>query len=144
MKYAVQIEIDRSPDELAKLFLDRDRLGEWMQGFVGIDQLTGEPFSEGSTARWRFKSGEKEMEMIETVLVSNLPRKYSVQYDAKGVYNLVTTRFEPLNAGRTRVINENLFKFSGFMRIFGLLMPKAFREQSRNYLSDFKELAEKE
>lgn len=144
MKYAVQIEIDRSPDELAKLFLDRDRLGEWMQGFSGIDQLRGEPFSEGSTARWCFKSGEKEMEMIETVLVSDLPRKYSVQYDAKGVYNVVTTRFEPLDEERTRLISENLFKFSGFMRIFGLLMPKAFRQQSNKYLSDFKELAEKE
>lgn len=143
MKYTVAIEINRSPEDLSRLFLDRARLGEWMEGFTGIDQLGGEAFNEGSTARWRFKSGEKVMEMIETVLVSDLPRKYSVQYEAKGVYNVVTTRFEPLDEQKSRLISENLFKFSGFMRIIGLVMPKAFRRQSNKYLTAFKDFAER-
>lgn len=42
----------------------------------------------------------------------------------------------------TKYITEQEFKFTGFMRILGFLMPGAFKNQSQKYMRDFKRFAE--
>ena len=42
------------------------------------------------------------------------------------------------------VINDQEFRFKGFMKIIGLLMPGAFKKQSKKYLEDFKYFVENE
>jgi Icc-related predicted phosphoesterase len=72
-----------------------------------------------------------------------LPDEFSGTYDAKGVFNVVKNRFVSLPDNRTKYISEQEFRFSGFMKIIGFLMPSAFKKQSMKYLSDFKNFVEK-
>jgi len=87
--------------------------------------------------------GNREIEMIETVTVRNLPDEFSGTYEAKGVFNIVKNKFISLPDNRTKYVSEQEFQFKGFMKIIGFLMPSAFKKQSMQYLIDFKNFVEK-
>jgi len=86
--------------------------------------------------------GKREIEMIETITVRNLPEEFSATYEAKGVFNIVTNRFLPAGPDKTRYVTDHEFQFKGFMKIMAFLMPGAFKKQSLKYIKAFKEFAE--
>lgn len=142
MKYTTEIEIDKPIDEVVALFDNADNLGKWMEGLQSFEHLSGEPGQVGAKSKLVFKMGKREIEMIETITVRNLPDEFSGTYEAKGVFNIVKNKFVPLSENRTKYISEQEFQFKGFMKIIGFLMPSAFKKQSVKYLKDFKEFAE--
>ncbi|MBR9920480.1 MAG: SRPBCC family protein [Bacteroidetes bacterium] len=143
MRYTTQIEIDKPIDEVIALFDNPDNMDKWMEGLQSFEPISGTPGQPGAKSKLKFKSGKREIEMVETVLVRNLPEEFSGSYEAKGVYNVVRNKFEPLPDNRTLYITENEFQFKRFMmRLMGLMMPGAFRKQSVKYLQDFKRFAE--
>ena len=54
----------------------------------------------------------------------------------------VKNKFIKLSDNKTGNITEQEFKFKGFMKLIGFLMPGAFKKQSIKYLEDFKNFAE--
>ena len=54
----------------------------------------------------------------------------------------MNNKFAELSPIKTKWITENEFKFSGFIKIMGMLMPGAFKKESKKYLKQFKEFAE--
>ncbi|HRJ87241.1 MAG: SRPBCC family protein [Blastocatellia bacterium] len=142
MKYTVTIEIEKPIDEVVALFDNADNLYAWMEGLESFEHLSGEPGQVGAKSRLKFKMGKRDIEMIETITVRDLPDEFTGTYDAEGVFNIVKNRFEAINPTRTRYISEQEFQFTGFMKIFGWLMPGAFRKQSMKYLEAFKAFAE--
>lgn len=142
MKYTVTIEIEKPIDEVVALFDNADNLYAWMEGLESFEHLSGEPGQVGAKSRLKFKMGKRDIEMIETITVRDLPDEFTGTYDAEGVFNIVKNRFEAINPTRTRYISEQEFQFTGFMKIFGWLMPGAFRKQSMKYLEAFKTFAE--
>lgn len=142
MKYTVTIEIEKPIDEVVALFDNADNLYAWMEGLESFEHLSGEPGQVGAKSRLKFKMGKRNIEMIETITVRDLPDEFTGTYDAEGVFNIVKNRFEAINPTRTRYISEQEFQFTGFMKIFGWLMPGAFRKQSMKYLEAFKTFAE--
>lgn len=142
MKYTVTIEIEKPIDEVVALFDNADNLYAWMEGLESFEHLSGEPGQVGAKSRLKFKMGKRNIEMIETITVRDLPDEFTGTYDAEGVFNIVKNRFEAINPTRTRYISEQEFQFTGFMKIFGWLMPGAFRKQSMKYLEAFKAFAE--
>jgi hypothetical protein len=143
MKYTCSIDIDRSLEEVVGLFQDPDNLQHWQPGLLSYEHIRGTPGEPGSTARLMFKSGKREINMTETILPSEHPHEFRSIYETTGVSNLSRSLFEPINEHRTRLISEQEFKFSGFMKLMGFLMPGAFRKQSEKFLQHFKEFAEK-
>ena len=125
MKYSVETEIDLPVDKVVELFDNPDNLDKWMEGLVNFETLEGTPGQPGAKSRLHFKVGKRDSEMIET-----------------GVYNIVRNRCEERPGNRTRYITDQEFQFKGFMKIIALLMPGAFKKQSRKYLADFKRFAE--
>jgi len=142
MKYTVDIEINKPVDEVIKLFDNPDNMKEWMEGLVNFEPISGTPGQPGAKSRLKFKMGKREIEMIETVTVRNLPDEFTGTYEAKGVFNIVKNRFEELPDNRTKYITEQEFHFKGFMKLIGFFMPGAFKKQSLKYLKDFKTFAE--
>jgi hypothetical protein len=67
-----------------------------------------------------------------------------VSYKAGKVYNEVCNRFEEISENKTRVYNDQVFQFKGFMKLMGWFMPGAFKKQSMKYLVDFKNFVEQE
>lgn len=144
MKYSTEIEINKPIDEVIALFDNPDNLEQWMEGLQSFETISGSPGQPGARSRLKFKMGKREIEMIETITVRNLPAEFTGTYEANGVYNIVTNRFIPLAPDRTKYITEQEFQFRGWMKVVGLLMPGAFKKQSRKYQADFKRFAERQ
>ncbi|MAP79628.1 MAG: hypothetical protein CL526_00940 [Aequorivita sp.] len=142
MKYSLSIVIDKPVDEVVKLFDSVENMKKWMKGLESFEPISGTPGEEGAKSRLKFKMGKREIEMIETITVKNLPKEFSGTYDAKGVHNIVKNYFEPLPNSKTKYSTDQEFQFKGFMKIMGFLMPGAFKKQSMQYLQDFKTFAE--
>lgn len=144
MKYTAETEINLPVDKVIRLFDNPDNLKKWMKGLVSFEPVSGVPGQVGAKSKLRFKMGSRDIEMIETITVRNLPAEFSGTYEAKGVFNIVRNKFTDLGNGRTNYATEQEFQFSGFMKIIGWLMPGAFKKQSVKYLEDFKTFAEGE
>jgi uncharacterized membrane protein len=142
MKYSSEIEINKPIDKVIELFDNPDNMKQWMKGLQSFEHISGEQGKVGAKSRLRFKMGKRDMEMIETITVNNLPEEFSGTYEVKGVYNIVKNKFVPLSENRTKYISEQEFQFKGFMKVIGFLMPGAFKKQSMQYLKDFKQFAE--
>ncbi len=142
MKYTTEIEINQPVNKVVELFDNSDNLKKWMKGLQSFEPISGTPGQPGAKSKLKFKMGSREIEMIETVTVRNLPSEFSGTYEAKGVFNIVTNRFIAVPGNKTRYVSEQEFRLTGFMKIMGWLMPGAFKKQSLKYLQDFKAFAE--
>ncbi len=143
MKFTTEIEINKPIDQVIELFDNADNMDKWMDGLQSFEHLSGTPGQVGAKSRLKFKMGKREIEMIETITVRNLPDEFSGTYEAKGVFNIVKNKFVKISEDKTKYITENEFQFKGFMKIIAFLMPGAFKKQSMKYLEDFKKFAEK-
>jgi carbon monoxide dehydrogenase subunit G len=142
MKYSTEIEIDLPVARVVELFDNPDNMKHWMEGLVSFEPLSGTPGQPGARSRLRFKMGRRELEMVETITVRNLPQEFSGTYEANGVINKSTNRFLPIGDSKTRYVSEQEFDLTGFMKLMGWLMPGAFKKQSLKYQQSFKRFAE--
>ena len=143
MKYSVDIEINQPIDKVVELFDNPANMKEWMEGLISFEHVSGTPGKVGAKSKLKFKTGNREMEMIETVTVRNLPHEFSGTYEAKGVYNIVKNKFVSVSNNKTILTNEQEFQFKGFMKIVAFIMQGAFKKQSLKYMTAFKTFAEK-
>lgn len=144
MKYANQITINQPIAKVINLFDNADNMQYWMPGLVSYEFLEGTPGQVGSKMKLTYKMGSREMVLIETITVRNLPQEFSGTYEHKGVYNVVRNFFSVVDENTTLYKSESEFQFSTFgMKLLGWLMPGAFKKQSQKYLEQFKAFAEK-
>jgi len=144
MKYSEEIVINKPVEKVVELFDNPDNLKKWMEGLQSFEPLSGEPGQPGARSRLKFKMGNREIEMIETIITRKLPEEFSGTYEIKGVFNIVKNRFIRLPDNKTKYITEQEFQFKGFMKFIAILMPGIFKKQSRKYLTDFKKFVENE
>lgn len=142
MKYTCEIEINKPVARVVTLFDNPENLKQWMPGLLSFEPLSGTPGQPGAKSKLKFQMRKREIEMIETVTVRNLPAEFSGTYEAKGVFNVVKNSFLPAGQDKTRYVTEQEFQFSGFMKLMGFLMPGAFKKESMKYLHNFKKVAE--
>jgi len=143
MKYQTEIEINQPIDKVIKLFDNPNNMSKWMEGLLSFEHLSGTPGQPGAKSKLKFKMGKREMEMIETVKVRNLPQEFSGTYETKGGLNHVCNRFIKISDTKTKHITEQEFLFTGFMmKLMATLMKGAFKKQSKKYGEAFKKFAE--
>jgi len=142
MKYTKEIQIDLPIDQVVTLFDNPDNMAKWQPGLVSFEHQTGIPGEPGATSKIVYQMGKRRIEMIETVIQRNLPEIFNGVYETAGVKNWSNNSFVAVGANQTKWIAENEFKFSGFMKLMGLLMPKAFSKQTGKYMQQFKVFAE--
>jgi hypothetical protein len=143
MKYTSEIDIDLPRTRVIELFDNADNLAKWQEGFVSFETISGKPGEEGAKAKMEYKMGKREIKMIETITKRNLPNEFNGTYEAKGVFNIIENRFID-NGDSTKWISVNEFQFKGFMKLFAIFMPGAFKKQTLKYMKDFKKFAEGE
>lgn len=144
MKYSNEINIELHRERVIELFNNPANMEKWQEGFQEMIHLTGKPGEVGSTARLKYLMGKRKVEMLETITVNDLPNEFSATYEAKNVWNEVRNYFDDLGNGTTKWRSDCEFRFGGFMKIMGFLMPGAFKKQSMKYLEAFKKFAEAE
>lgn len=142
MMYTTEIEIEKPIDMVIALFDNPDHMGKWMEGLESFTPLSGTPGMPGAKSLLKFKMGKRDIEMIETITVRNLPDEFSGTYETKGVYNLVKNKFIKVSENKTKYISEHEFRCHGFMKILAFLMPGMFKKQSMKYMQAFKHFVE--
>jgi len=142
MKYTTSIDINLPIDKVLPLFNNPENLYKWMEGLQSIKLKSGEEGKAGAKTEMVFQNGKRRIEMVETIDIMNLPENMTCTYEAKGVVNIQKTTFKKIDEQTTRYVCDNEFRFSGFMKLIGWLMPGAFKKQSLKYQQDFKAFAE--
>lgn len=143
MKFTCEVEINKPIKTVIELFDNQDNMDKWMEGLISFEPVSGTPGQPGAKSKLRFKMGKREVDMIETITVRNLPNEFTGTYEANGVSNISKNKFVSVGPDKTKYINEQEFEFKGFMKLIGFLMPGAFKKQSMKYLIDFKILLKK-
>lgn len=144
MKYKLEIDIDLPREKVIELFDNPDNIKHWQPGFISMEPMEGTPGQVGAKSHLKYQMGKRKVNMVETITTRNLPEEFSGTYEAGGVWNGIQNFFHEAGPDKTRWVTENEFKFSGFMKIMGLLMPGTFKKQSFQYMKYFKEFAEKQ
>lgn len=144
MNYQQEIVINKPQTEVVEKFSDPDSIKHWQRGFISIQPIKGAPGANGSQNLLKYKMGSREIEMKETILRNNLPTEFDATYEAKGVYNHQTNIFTKIDDHSTKWLTYTEFKFSGFMKLIGWIMPGTFKKQSYKYMEDFKAFVEDE
>lgn len=143
MKYTVDVIIEKPIDQVIELFDNPDNMKHWMSGLKSFEHLSGEPGQPGAKSLLRFQMGKREMEMIETITLRNLPEELTGTYEADGTLNISQNRFIDINGLSTKWVAENEFQFGGFMmKLMGLIMPGMFKKQTLKFMNSFKQFAE--
>lgn len=140
MDYTRSVTVAGERDAVAALFVDYGTWAEWQPSLLSIEVLEGAPPAHASRSRLTFRRGTNgTMVMTETVDLDALPERWSVVYEVSGVRNVCETRFERVDARTTLVEQHNVFRFSGFMRVVGLLFARSFPAETQKSLDAFRD-----
>ena len=140
------VEIDLPIDKVVKLFDNNANLKEWQDGFIGIEHLSGKSGKSGAKSKLKYKTGKRNMELIETIVSKNLPDEFTATYEHTAMLNTMTTRFVELYDNRTKYYaNIEYTKFNRLMpNLMAKMMPGMFKKQVQKWMDQFKTFAEKE
>lgn len=143
MKYTNTHIINKSLEETIRLMDNTENMKKWMPGLLRYEVIEGTPGQPGAKMNLYYKRGKGEMVMTETIINRNFPHEFDAIYEAKGVWNKQINRFIALDENTTEWQSHTEFKFSGFMKLVGLLLgTKGFQKQSAKMQANFKTFAE--
>ena len=142
MKYSNEVIINLPIKKVIELFDSEENLFKWQPELISFEHLSGEKGEVGAKSKMKYKMGKREIDMVETITIKNFPKEFSATYEAKGVWNEMKNYFEEIDDNTTKWRSDSYFKFSGFMKLIGLLMPGSFKKQSQKSLERFKTFAE--
>ncbi|MBT8257109.1 MAG: SRPBCC family protein [Bacteroidia bacterium] len=144
MKYSIETLIDLPRQEVINKLDSSENMKHWQRGLVGVEHLSGTPGEVGAKMKLTYKFGKREMDMVETITKREFPGEFHATYDTKGMHNVQQNYFEETHEGKTKWTSVCEFVPSNFgMKVMTFLMPGAFKKQSKKYLDDFKNFAEK-
>lgn len=143
MKYSCQIDIHLPRERVIMLFDDLANLKRWQPTLRSVEPLGGVPGQVGTQMRLRYKEGQREIVLVETITVRALPERFAGTYTMDGVHNTVDNTFDVIAADQTRWTCTSEFKFdSVWMRLMGAVAPGLFRKQTLKFMEQFKAFAE--
>lgn len=143
MKYTCTVEIALSLDEVVDLWSNEHYFKEWQDGFERIERVSGTPNTKGAKSKIFF-GGKRSFELLETILVADLPLEQKGLYEHVHMTNTQTSRFTALGKDKTQYVSEVEYtQFNGFMvKLIAKLFPRKFKAQSQKWMDQFKAFAE--
>jgi hypothetical protein len=143
MKYTLEVDIELPRERVVELFDNPENLRHWQTGFLSYEPGEGTPGQVGSTTKLKYVAGKREIELVETITIRNLPDEFAGTYEMPGIWNIVHNRFIESGPEQTRWVSDVEFRAEKFsMKLMMWLMPGAFRKQSRAMMYHFKQWAE--
>ena len=142
MKYNTEIIVNKPIEEVMRLFKNPDNLKSWQRGLKSTKLLKGESGKEGAKRKLKINLEGRNITMIETITKCDLPKHWHAKYTSKGLVSYQYNYFESRGENKTYWKTTSEFKFSGFMRIVGKVLPGLFKKRSETVMKDFKLFAE--
>ncbi len=144
MKFDSEVEINLPVSRVVELFDNPNNVKFWQPEQVSFELISGTQGQPGAKTRLKYLMGKREVDIIETITVRNLPYELSASYEAKGIYHEGKNYFTPLGGHKTLYKTTNSYEMTGFWKLMGILMPWYFKKESMKYMLRFKEFAEKQ
>ena len=143
MKYTCSTIINAPIDTVVSLWNDPQYFQEWQDGFQSITLLNGKANEIGSKSKIILKDG-MQIELIETIIINELPKEKKALYEHKHMINTQNSRFEIVDEDKTRYISEvEYIQFNGLMiKLMAKLFPGKFKNQSQKWMDQFKAFVE--
>ena len=133
MKYQCTITINLPIDRVLQIWQDESHFYEWQNGFQSIEHLSGIKNTKGAQSKI-ILDGPPKIELIETILVSDLPREKIGLYEHKHMTNTQTTRFRAIDHNTMEYISEVEYtQFNGIMiKLMAFYFPVNSRRKARS------------
>lgn len=144
-----EITIERPIAEVMELFQKQEYFKEWQKGLISTRNITDAVGEEGSKRSMKIKLAGTSITMEEEITRVDLPHAWEAVYRSKGVVNYQYNRFRESEITKdntatkiTEWESRSVFKFTGFMRLIGKSRPDLFKNQTIQFMKDFKTFAE--
>ncbi len=146
MKYKGSIEISKPRSEIAKYFADPTYLGEYQDGFIRKDLVSGQQSEDGAVSKMFYKYGSRDMELTETIIANRLPDSFESSYHHKHMDNTMKCKFIELDDQTTRYEYEYEYTRINWVmpKLMAILFPGMYRKQGEKWIRQFKEFVEKQ
>ncbi len=146
MKYQCSVDIDLPIERVVELYDDPDNYKAWQDGFVSYTPLSNNPGEPGAKSRLLYDHNGREMELIETIKVKNLPYEFTAVYEHQMMTNVMKNSFIPISSYKTRYeVEVEYVKFKHFIgKLMARFIPFVFKRQTEKWLNQFKSFAERE
>jgi len=143
MRYTCKIVINLPINKVVELWSDENHFKEWQDGLVRIEHIDQDKI-EGAKAKIFF-DGKHKFELLETIMINNLPHEKKALYEHTHMINTQSSRFSELGPGQTEYTSEVVYtQFNGIMmKVVSKLFPGKFKAQSEKWMKQFKEFAER-
>ena len=134
-KYSLSIEVDRPIEDAWEVVMDESKMGEWLEGYKGMELLEGEPLTVGSKHKMIFEEDGQELTFTETVTAINPPTEFSFDFDHDMMSSNIQMILESTGPASSRITNRTNFKADGFFvnLIMFLMTPRMKGRQRRSF-----------
>lgn len=146
MKFKGSIDINKPRNEVVRLFTDPANLGEYQDGFIKKELVSGKQGEDGAISKMYYKYGKRDMELTETITANRLPESFESSYHHIHMDNTMKCTFVTINDNQTRYDYEFEYtRIDWFMpKLIAILFPGMYRKQGEKWMNQFKEFVEKQ
>jgi hypothetical protein len=144
MKFIVSTDIDLPVAKVAELFMNKDDLRFWYQGFISYEHIRGVPGEPGCKSLITVRHGNKTLVLTETIIFKNLPAEIDALYEHENMTNTISNLFISLGDHKTRYeAHVRYTKFNGLWpNMMSVLMPWMFKRQTQKWIDHFRDFAQ--
>ncbi|MCA9717473.1 MAG: SRPBCC family protein [Myxococcales bacterium] len=106
LSYETSVEVERPVETAWRVFMDGERMSQWMTNLQRVETIAGEPGMVGSQFRLVFDENGEEVVVSEMVTEVRKHEVYAFTIESDSVGGNAAVRFEDLGM-RTRVTIRN-------------------------------------
>ena len=144
MKFALELPLQKSRDEVWKAFDNPENTKIWQPSLVNFETISGIQGQPGAVTKLTYKEGKREFSLIEKVTHRAEPDRFDVVYENEFADNSVKNTFVIVNDNETLWRMEVEFKFKTLiMKLIGPSMKTNYILRTERDMQRFKEFMEK-
>ena len=144
MKFALELPIQKSRDEVWKAFDNPENTKIWQPSLVNFETISGIQGQPEAVSKLTYKEGKREFSLIEKVTHRAEPDRFDVVYENEFADNSVRNTFVIVNDNETLWRMEVEFKFKTLiMKLIGPSMKTNYILRTERDMQRFKEFVEK-
>ncbi len=142
MKFNFFITINKSRDEVWKIFDNPENLPKWQPSLTKLEHQSGEPGMPGAVSMLTYKEKE-EFTMLETITSRNEPEEFSGVYENPTARTTMKNTFTAIDDKTTKWNVETEFTFKNpVSKLLSPLMKGMISKRVNDDMNRFKKLAE--
>ena len=143
MRYTTEIIIKKPIGEVIKKMNSTENMKHWQESLVSTEHISGIPGELGAKMKLNYSFGKRKMEILETIIKQKFPGEFHATYTTKGIRNIQQNYFESTEDGFTKWISKHNYQPTTFaMSAMLFFMPRAFKKQTKTYMTNFKNFVE--